>query len=202
MSQSSAPGISRTPTPGNGKIRSETTPSVTPRTFNQKKKSPTTLYLKIFLVFSLITLVIALLSTKPSNYCISDDEIFCKKCPKFSKCTNKDFECEEGYLKNYDQCLHTNLTDNELNDLHIRISAFLKNGERKVSSIATHFNIEQNDDLISAILYDNDFLIDSHNFVIKKPPALDPRFTWTLFLLAIALLLTSVEQYYYKKRFM
>ncbi|OHT02768.1 hypothetical protein TRFO_30025 [Tritrichomonas foetus] len=191
--------ISRTPTPNTNPNR-EKTPSVSPKTPVRKPKPISSFYIVLFSVLSFIALIIAILSVQPENYCI-EGEMICKDCPENANCSKNSFECFEGFLKNNEQCLKTNLTEESIQNLHFQIGKLIKEGTKKVDQIAQKINDTQEEgDLIAAILYDDEYLIEN-NFVIKKPPQLDPKFMWTLFFLFFAFLLASLEQFFYKKYF-
>lgn len=132
-----------------------------------------------------ICFVYSMQSGQESSYCQSENQILCKKCPHNAKCKVKDFECETNFLKNGGQCLNTTLSDDEIRNYHIQIMnlrKMYKNYNFNLKEVIDEFDISE-EDAKAAILYDEDFLINSKNNIIRKPQPLNTLIVRFLFLL-------------------
>lgn len=140
-----------------------------------------------------------------SLYCKTEDDILCKKCPKNADCQKfhfKDFECKNGTLKNKEQCLITSMPNEKLRRFHVQIINLRKNQIKdhsiSLEEVAKHFGISFID-AKAAILYDEDFLLNSNDIIIKKPAPLNTtRIRFIFFILSVVLVLVLISPKYDK----
>lgn len=133
-----------------------------------------------------ICFIFAFVSGPESSFCQSENDILCKKCPPNARCNFKDFECQDGFLKNKEQCLFTSIPEEKLRKLHIQVKNLRKNNIKNhninLHEVSIKLNISEID-AKAAILYDEDFIINNNNKIIRKPPPLNSIRIRILFLL-------------------